>query len=134
GTALVFVCHVLYGGDQAHGRTHSPGTALGRVLARLPWHVIPLAIAFSTPFQAGEEIDWRGCAVWRLSSDVGLMWACILFVVIWAVWHLAQFFIRAVPHFWVPVGCDFRDARLALACHLKKSAPSHALAHSGEQH
>src|SRR5215510_13336311 len=28
-----------------------------------PWYVIPLAIAISTPFQAGEEIGWRGYAL-----------------------------------------------------------------------
>src|SRR5512134_4141660 len=27
-----------------------------------PWHLIPAAIVFSTPFQAGEEIGWRGYA------------------------------------------------------------------------
>jgi membrane protease YdiL (CAAX protease family) len=60
-----------------------------------PWYVIPVAIAFSTPFQAGEEIGWRGYALPRLSDHLGLRRASIYLGVIWAVWHLPQFFIRA---------------------------------------
>jgi uncharacterized protein len=57
--------------------------------------LIPLAIAFSTPFQAGEEIGWRGFALPRLADRFGLRIASLMLGVIWAIWHLPQFYIAA---------------------------------------
>jgi len=58
-----------------------------------PWYFILGAIAVSTPFQAGEEIGWRGYALPRLAARFGLARASILLGLIWGFWHLPQFFI-----------------------------------------
>lgn len=59
-----------------------------------PWLLIPFAILISTPFQAGEEIGWRGYALPSLAARFGFARASILLGLIWAFWHFPQFFIR----------------------------------------
>ena len=56
--------------------------------------IILVAILLSTPVQSGEEIGWRGFALPRLAQRMGFARASIVLGLIWACWHLPQFFLR----------------------------------------
>lgn len=53
------------------------------------------AIFVSTWVQAGEEVGWRGYALPRLATHLGLAGASVLLGVIWALWHLPLFMMQA---------------------------------------
>ncbi len=59
----------------------------------MPWGLMLVSIAISTPFQAGEEIGWRGYGLPRLGAQLGLARASLLLGAIWAGWHLPLFFV-----------------------------------------
>jgi membrane protease YdiL (CAAX protease family) len=64
-----------------------------------PLLIMASAIVVSTPVQAGEEIGWRGYALPRLATHVGLPLASIVVGAIWACWHLPFFFIQRADKF-----------------------------------
>lgn len=66
---------------------------------RDPWYVLLIATLFSTPFQAGEEVGWRGYALPRLAIRFGLPRASLVLGLIWACWHLPQFYIPQADTF-----------------------------------
>jgi membrane protease YdiL (CAAX protease family) len=59
-------------------------------------------VMISTPFQSGEEIGWRGFALPRLAAKMGYGRAALVLGIIWAAWHLPQFFLAAADTYHQP--------------------------------
>lgn len=67
--------------------------------SKVPWLFMAVAIVFSTPVQAGEEIGWRAFALPRMTQRFGLPGASVILGVIWASWHLPFLFIPGADNF-----------------------------------
>jgi len=53
------------------------------------------ATLISTPVQSGEEVGWRGYALPRLAECIGYRAGAVVLGILWACWHLPQFFLTA---------------------------------------
>lgn len=49
-----------------------------------------------------EETGWRGFAIPRLQEKHSALYAAIVMGIVWAVWHLPNFFEPASPHYNMP--------------------------------
>lgn len=67
--------------------------------------VIPILILYGlVVVPLFEELGWRGYALPRLLKRYNALEASVFLGVIWAVWHLPNFFLKGTPHAGMPFG------------------------------
>jgi uncharacterized protein len=62
-------------------------------LATLPLMLGATLLSLMLFGQSGEELGWRGYALPRLGTGMGLGWGSILLGALWAAWHLPLFYL-----------------------------------------
>ena len=98
----VFAISYIFGTKLAAAALHRVFLGSWPPFGRESVILMPLAIAVSAPFQAGEEIGWRGYALPRLAARFGLARAGLMLGAIWAFWHLPQFYIADADSYHQP--------------------------------
>lgn len=74
-------------------------TASAPVFALAPISAVGVVLAFLI---IGEEVGWRGFALPYLLRRWPAFWSSLALGVIWAVWHLPNFFLPGYPHQGLP--------------------------------
>jgi membrane protease YdiL (CAAX protease family) len=89
-----FAAFYMAGVRLAVAMAHRTTTGLWPRFDAQPLGAILTAVVVSTPFQAGEEIGWRGFALPRLAERFGWPRGSVLLGLIWACWHIPLFFLK----------------------------------------
>lgn len=105
--AAVVAADLLAGRDSRlplyfQARLTEMATGLGLSGASL-WLLLPILIVYGfiiVPLY--EETGWRGFALPRLQQTHSALTAGLVIGVIWAVWHLPNFFLPGSPHYGMP--------------------------------